>query len=129
MLDIDKETASRIIDALAIAIDGKRSSAKTFNSAPYGSLAVYGNWGQDQNDSKNDTTRTRALLLAYLIFSGGRIPLTGIEMDGAYFRPDVWVAGALVKKGYLVVDEAQNEFRVSLEGWELVAETLEALGK
>lgn len=127
MLDIDRETASRIIDALAVAIDGKKSSAKTFSPTPYESLAVYGNWGQDHNDLKNDTNRTRALLMAYLVFSGGRIPLTGIEMDGTYFRPDVWVAGALVKKGYLVVDEPAGEFRVTPEGWEFVAESLEAL--
>jgi hypothetical protein len=127
MLDIDKDTASRIIDAIAMAIDGKKSSAKTFSPTPYESLAVYGNWGQDHNDSKNDTPRTRALLLAYLIFSGGRIPLTGVEMDGVYFRPDVWVAGALVKKGYLIVDEAAGEFRVTPAGWLFVAESLEAI--
>jgi hypothetical protein len=127
MLDIDQETASRVIDALAELIDGKPSSAKTFSPAPYGDLTVYGNWGQDRNDSRRDTNRTRALLMAYLVFSGGRIPLTGIPMNGTYFRPDVWVAGALVKKGYLIVDEEAGEFRVSPEGWGFVAQTLEAL--
>ncbi|MHA6685367.1 hypothetical protein [Mesorhizobium sp. A556] len=67
--------------------------------------------------------------MAYLVFSGGRIPLTGIQMDGTWFRPDVWVAGALVKRGYLLVDEAAGEFRVTPEGWAFVADTLEGLGK
>jgi hypothetical protein len=48
-------------------------------------------------------------------------------MDGVYFRPDVWVAGALVKKGYLIVDEAAGEFRVTPAGWLFVAESLEAI--
>lgn len=113
----------------AHAIDGKPSSAKSFNQYPYENLADYGNWGQDNNDSKNDTPRTRALFMAYLVFSGGRIPLRGIEMHGTFFRPDVWVAGALVKKGYLTVDESSGEFLVTQNGWAFVAETLEGLGK
>lgn len=117
MLDIEKDTAKRIIDALAVAIDGKPSWAKSFNQFPYEDLADYGNWGQDNNDSKTDTPRTRALFMAYLVFSGGRIPLRGIEMHGTYFRPDVWVAGALVKKGYLTVDESAQEFVVTQDGW------------
>ncbi|ESX02349.1 hypothetical protein NKJ16_29440 [Mesorhizobium sp. M0179] len=98
MLDIERDTATRIIDAIAVAIDGKIPSSKSFNQFPYENLADYGNWSQDNNDSKNNTPRTRALFMAYLIFSGGRIPLRGIEMHGTFFRPDVWVAGALVKK-------------------------------
>ena len=43
MLDIEKDTAKRIIDALAVAIDGKPSSAKSFNQLPYEHLADYGN--------------------------------------------------------------------------------------
>ncbi|MER9456574.1 hypothetical protein [Mesorhizobium sp. M0478] len=129
MLDIERDTATRIIDAIAVAIDGKPSPAKSFNQFPYENLADYGNWGQDNNDSKNDTPRTRALFMAYLIFSGGRIPLRGIEMHGTFFRPDVWVAGALVKKGYLTVDESAGEFLVTQAGWAFVAETLEGLGK
>jgi hypothetical protein len=35
MLDIEKDTARTIIDALAVAIDGKPSSAKNFNQFPY----------------------------------------------------------------------------------------------
>ncbi|MER8484481.1 hypothetical protein [Mesorhizobium sp. M1322] len=126
-LDIERDTAERIIDALAVAIDGKPSSAKSFNQFPYEDLADYGNWGQDNNDSKRDTAHA-ALFMAYLVFSGGRIPLRGIEMHGTYFRPDVWVAGALVKKGYLAVDESA-EFVVTQDGWSFVADTLEVLGK
>ncbi|MER8845790.1 hypothetical protein [Mesorhizobium australicum] len=127
MLDLEKDTAKRIIDALAFAIDGKKSSAKSFEPYPYENLADYGNWGQDNNDSKNDTPRTKALLLSYLILSGGRIPLRGIELHGAWFRPDKWVAGALVKKGYVTVDESAGVFLVTASGWAFVAETLEAL--
>jgi hypothetical protein len=85
MLDIEKDTARRIIDALAVAIDGKASSADA--------------------------------------------PRCGIEMHGTYFRPDVWVAGALVKKGYLTVDESAQELVVTQDGWSFVADTLEVLGK
>ncbi|MHA6685366.1 hypothetical protein [Mesorhizobium sp. A556] len=56
MLDVEKETASTIIDALAVAIDNKPSSAKTFSSVPYESLAVYGNWGKTTMIPR--TTRT-----------------------------------------------------------------------
>ncbi|MER9313538.1 hypothetical protein NKI51_30490 [Mesorhizobium australicum] len=66
--------------------------------------------------------------MAYLVFSDGRIPLRGIEMHGTFFRPDIWVAGALVKKGYLTVDESAEEFLVTQTGWAFVAETLEGLG-
>ncbi|MBM2715346.1 hypothetical protein JQK88_29900 [Mesorhizobium caraganae] len=99
MLDIEQESAKRIIDALAVAIDGEKSSAMSFDPYPYENLADYGNWGRDNNDSKNDTPRTRALFMSYLVFSGGRIPLRGIEMHGTSFRPDKGVAGALMKKG------------------------------
>lgn len=50
-------------------------------------------------------------------------------MHGTYFRPDVLVAGALVKKGYLTVDESAQEFVVTPDGWSFVADTLEVLGK
>ncbi|MDX1115863.1 hypothetical protein I0J99_24000 (plasmid) [Sinorhizobium meliloti] len=103
--------------------------SKSFNQLPYEDLADYGNWGQDNNDSKRDTPRTRALFMAYLVSSGGRIPLRGIEMHGTYFWPDVWVGGALVKKGYLAVDESAQEFVVTQDGWGFVADTLEILGK
>jgi hypothetical protein len=129
MLDIEQGTAKRIIDAFTVAIDGKPSSAKGFSSTPYENLADYGNWGQDNNDSRNDTPRTRALLMSYLIFSGGRIPLRGIQMQGTWLRPDVWVAGLLAKKGYLTVDQSSQEFLVTREGWAFVAETLEGIGK
>lgn len=129
MLDIKTNTAKRIIDALAIAIDDKPSSAKSFNQPPYEDLAHYGNWGQGNNDSKSDTPRTRALFLVYLVFSGGRIPLGAFEMQGSYSRPEFWVASALVKKGYLTVDESAQEFVVTRAGWNFVADTLEVLWK
>lgn len=127
MLNIDQETASRIMDALGRIIDGKPASAKTFSPVPFDDLAIYENWGQDQNNATKDTARTRALFMAYLVFSGGRIPMTGIPMIETYFRPDAWVIGALEKQGYLIVDEAVGEFQVSAKGWEFVAQTLEKL--
>lgn len=99
-------------------LTASRLRRKSFNSTPYDDLADYGNWGQDSNDSTNDTPRTRALFGAYLVLSGGRIPLRGIEIQGAWFRPDQWVAGALMKKGYLIVDEGAGEFIVTREGWD-----------
>ncbi|TPI58640.1 hypothetical protein FJ417_18630 [Mesorhizobium sp. B3-1-7] len=124
MLNIDKETAAKIIDALAVAIDGKPSSAKTFSASPFTGLADYGDWGQQNNDATQDTPRTIALFLSYLIFSGGRIPLIGIQMQDTWFRPDVWVVGALEKRGYLTVDESSGYFLVTSEGWSLVANAL-----
>ncbi|MBZ9679621.1 hypothetical protein LB531_03000 [Mesorhizobium sp. CO1-1-2] len=125
MLEMGEETAKRIINAVAVAIDGKPSSAKTFASSPYQDLSSYGDWDQDNNNSKFDTTRTRALLISYLLFSGGRIPLLGIQIGERWFRPDKWVAGALVKRGFFDIDEASSEFVVTPAGWEYVAETLE----
>ncbi len=127
MPDTGKETVSRIIDAMSRLIDGKDASAKTFQDEPFGALAEFESWGQDENDSQNDTPRTRALFLAYVVLSGGRIPLTGIALDDGYFRPDLWVAGALVKKGYMIVDHAAGELRATAKGWNFVAETLEGL--
>ncbi|RWO81033.1 hypothetical protein [Mesorhizobium sp.] len=128
MLDIPKETAARIVDAIAMAIDGKPCSAECFNPSPYVNLADYDNWGRDNSASKNVALRTRALLVAYIVFSGGRIPLRGIEMQGTYFRPEAEVAGILVNKGYLTVNESSGEFLVTQSGWAFVAEALERLG-
>lgn len=47
MLNVDKKTTAKIIDAIACAIDGKPSSAKTFEPSPFGGLSDYGDWGQD----------------------------------------------------------------------------------
>lgn len=127
MLNVDKKTAAQIIDAIATAIDGKPSSAKTFHPSPFSGLSDYGDWGQENNDATQDTPRTIALFLSYLIFSGGRVPLVGIQMQDTWFRPDVWVAGALVKRGHLVVDEPAGDFVVTAKGWSLIAKALEEL--
>lgn len=129
MLDINEETARRIIDAIAIAIDHKPSSAKTFSPGPFTELEEFTSWGQQNNNSLNDTTRTDALTVAYLLFSGGRISLQGIEMNGVWFRPDKWIVGALVKKGRARVDEASKEVVFTQEGWEWMAGVLEALNR
>jgi hypothetical protein len=71
MLDLDQPTARRIIDAIAMAIDGKPASAKTFAAGPFTELADFDAWGQQNNNSSSDTTRTDALTVAYLLFSGG----------------------------------------------------------
>lgn len=85
MLNVDRKTAAKTIDAIACAIDGKRSSAKTFEPSRFGGLSDYGDWGQENNDAIQDTPRTIALFLSYLIFSGGRIPLVGIQMEDTWF--------------------------------------------
>ncbi|RWH61333.1 MAG: hypothetical protein EOQ83_21575 [Mesorhizobium sp.] len=127
MLNTDKKTASQIIDAIAKAITGKPSSAKTFEQDPFESFADYGDWNQQNNNSVQDTSRTIALFISYLIFSGGRIPLIGIQMQDTWFRPDVYVAGALVKRGHLIVDEPAGDFVVTPKGWSLVAKALQEL--
>ncbi|MBK5567417.1 hypothetical protein [Ensifer sp. SSB1] len=129
MLDLDEATARRIIDAVANAIDGKDASAKTFGGTPFDLLSEFDAWGQGNNNSKNDTTRTDALTIAYLLFTGGRIPLTGIQMDGVWFRPDKWIIGALVKKGRAIIDEQKQEIALTAAGWSWVAGVLEALSK
>ena len=127
MLNMNEKTARRIIDAIAVAIDGKPSSAKTFAPGAFTDLSDFSSWGQQNNDSHNDTTRTDALTVAYLLFSGGRIPLSGIEISGAYFRPDKWIIGALVKKGRAEIDDGTKEVVFTQHGWEWMAGILENL--
>lgn len=129
MLDMNEKTARRIIDAIAVAIDEKPASAKTFSPGPFTELSDFNSWGQQNNNSLNDTTRTDALTVAYLLFSGGRIPLQGIEMRGAWFRPDKWIMGALVKKGRARIDESTNEVVFTQGGWEWMAGVLEGVAK
>lgn len=129
MLDLNEPTARRIIDAIAITIDGKPSSAKTFSDGPFTELSDFNAWDQQQNNSLNDTKRTDALTVAYLLFSGGRLPLQGIEMRGSWFRPDKWIVGALVKKGRAVIDQTSNEVVFTQTGWEWMAGVLEGLAK
>lgn len=129
MLAMNEATMRRLIDAVAVAIDGKRSSAKTFSPAPFTDLKDFASWGQDDNDSNNDTTRTDALTVAYLLISGGRIPLQGIQLQGAYFRPDKWIIGALVKKGRAQIDPNLGEVVFTQQGWEWMAGIIENLGR
>ncbi|TBH09915.1 hypothetical protein [Rhizobium leguminosarum] len=129
MLNLNEAAARRIVDAIAIAIDGKPSSAKTFSAAPFTELTDFTSWGQQNNDSNNDTKRTDALTVAYLLFSGGRIPLSGIEMHGTYFRPDKWIIGALVKKGRAEPDASGKNILFTQTGWEWMAGILEGLAK
>lgn len=55
--------------------------------------------------------------------------MLGIQIGEKWFRPDKWVAGALVKKGFFEVDKTAGEFVVTPAGWEFVAETLEMHSK
>lgn len=126
-ITLNRQAAEAIINALALKIDGKPSSSKPFSEVPYDGLSSYDNWGQSHNDSKNDTPRTKALLTAYVMFCGGRIPLRGIPLVQGYIRPDLWVAGALVKKGYWTVDTEAEEFVMTQQGWEFLAGALSDL--
>lgn len=129
MINLNEATARRIIDAIANAIDGKPASAKTFSSDAFTDLADFESWGQANNDSINDTNRTDALTVAYLLFSGGSIPLSGISMSGTYFRPDKWIIGALVKKGRAAVDESGQNVVFTQLGWNWMAGVLEEHAK
>ncbi|MBD9454049.1 hypothetical protein IB244_21290 [Rhizobium sp. RHZ02] len=124
---MNEQTARRIIDAIAVAIDGKPSSAKTFSEEPFiGDPDLH--WWK-QYEPPKDTNRTEALTIAYLLFSGGRIPLRGVQMRGAYFRPDKWLVGAFLKKGHASIDETSNEIVFTQAGWEWVAGILQGLAK
>jgi hypothetical protein len=125
MLHISEQTARRIIDALAIAIDGKPSSAKTFSAEPFEEIPDL-SWWEDYTPP-NDTSRTEALTVAYLLFSGGRIPLQGLQMRDAFFRPDRWIVGALVKKGRATIDNTNSEIVFTQAGWDWVADVLQNL--
>ncbi len=127
MLQLNEQTARRIIDALAMAIDGKPSSAKTFSAEPFREIPDL-SWWKDYRPP-NDTTRTEALTLAYLLFSGGRIPLQGLQIRNAFFRPDKWIIGAMVKKGRASIDEEKNEIVFTQTGWDWVADVLHGLAK
>lgn len=129
MLNLDETNARRIIDAISNAIDGKDASAKTFASAPFDLLSDFAAWGQENNNSQKETTRTDALTVAYLIFTGGRIPLTGVQMGERWFRPDKWVIGALAKKGRATVDEQKAEIVLTTAGWSWVADILETMSQ
>lgn len=90
-----------------MAIDKKPSSAKTFQKAPFTDEADLSWW--TRYDKPMDTRRTEALTIAYLIFSGGRIPMQGIRMQDAYFRPDQYIVGAFLKNGRFHHDESTGE--------------------
>jgi len=125
MIDVNEPTARRIIDALALAIDQKPSSAKTFQKGPFTGEADLSWW--EKYDKPMDTPRTEALTIAYLLFSGGRIPTRGIEIDGAYFRPDQYIVGAFIKNGRFRHDEDAEELIFTQHGWTWLAGVLEDL--
>jgi hypothetical protein len=123
MIDINQATARRIIDALAMAIDKKPSSAKTFQKTPFTEQADLSWWSQYKKPL--DTPRTEALTIAYLLFSGGRFPMKGMQMQDAYFRPDQYIVGAFLKNGRFQRDEATDDLVFTEEGWSWMAGVLE----
>ncbi len=127
MIETNRQTVDAIIDRTCRAVDGKVSSSKPFSQIPFDDFADYIDWGKDNNDSQNDTNRTRALFLSYVLLNGSRIPMQGTRTLDGWVRPDKWVAGALVKKGYLRVDLAANELVVTVSGWTFLADTVERL--
>ncbi|MDW9812848.1 hypothetical protein [Sinorhizobium meliloti] len=127
MSRIEKETATRIIDALALRIDKKTASAKTFANTPSTEFDVYDNWQDSAYATRQDTTRTKALVLAYTIFSGGRISKEGIKMGSVWFRPDVWIIKAMIQKGYLKESTPPTHFELTETGWRFVADVVEGL--
>jgi hypothetical protein len=125
VIDLKEATARRIIDTIASAIDKKPSSAKTFKKGPFTEQADLSWW--DEYNLPNDTPRTEALTIAYLLFSGGRIPLQGIQMQDAYFRPDQYIVGAFLKNGRFRHDEDADELVFTQQGWEWMAGVLEQI--
>lgn len=125
-MQLSKDTAVRIIDALALSIDKKPASAKTFASKPADETS-FENWQNASYATKQDSTRTKALVLAYTMFSGGKLPKEGIRIDGAWFHPDIWVVKAMLNNEYLVEAVDGAHFELTSKGWALIAETLEGL--
>ncbi|PTM90139.1 hypothetical protein [Mycoplana dimorpha] len=125
-MQVTKGTAVRIIDALALAIDKKRASAKTFDGRP-ADPGRFGNWQDAKYSTTQDTPRTRALLLAYAMFSGGKLPKEGIRIDDHWFHPDIWVMKAMLNKGYMIENAQGSHFELTETGWSFIAETVEGL--
>lgn len=125
MIDLNEPTARRILDALALAIDNKPASAKTFQNSPFTEAADLSWW--EKYDNPMDTRRTEALTIAYLVFSGGRIPKQGIQLAGAYFRPDQYIVGAFLKNGRFRHDEVTDELLFTQEGWSWLAGVFERM--
>ncbi|MCD2183668.1 hypothetical protein [Rhizobium sp. GN54] len=125
---LTREIAVRIIDALAIAIDGKSASAKTFNCKP-ADVAKFDNWQDALYSTSQDTPRTRALVLAYALLSGGKLAKGGFQIDGHWFHPDIWVVKTMLNKGYMIENADGSHFELTESGWSLIADTIEGLAQ
>ncbi len=127
MATIDAETGLKILHAACVAIDGKAASTFKPETEPY-SHRTFADFKQQTNDSTaTPTTRTKAMLLAFTLYSAGRIPYEGVKTGDRWLVLDDWVAGALVKWHYAVPDDDARALIVTPKGWQLIASTLEAM--
>lgn len=125
MLAMTSEQGREIFDNLCLLVDGKRASAWTAQSDPFLALEELSEWSQQENNSRNESSRTDAFLLGYCLFTGGMIPMRGIRFLDGYVRPDAWVIGALLKAARLSVDDAAKSFVVTKKGWDRVCLSME----
>jgi hypothetical protein len=125
-MELNQVTATRIIEALSWRIDKKPASAKTFDDKPSGN-DIYDGFDDAAYATKRDSDRTKAFMLAYAVFSGGRIPKAGIQIADAWFHPDIWVIKAMLNKGYMVETDGGTAVELTEGGWSLIAEAVEGL--
>ncbi|TCA40092.1 hypothetical protein E0H72_21835 [Rhizobium leguminosarum bv. viciae] len=118
VLPISCENARVIFDNICLRIDGKKASAWTSQATPFSDLETIEDWGQEANNAKNETSRTDAFLFGYTLFTGGKIPMRGIQFNNGYVRPDAWVVGALLKSDRISVDPSAKMFELTELGWE-----------
>ena len=124
-MELNQVSAERLIDACTLLVDQKVASAKTFGISPFSDLGNWDAWGQSSNDAVNLTPRTKGYLLAYVLLSGGSIPMVGLRLADAWFRPDIWVMGALVKFGMFEARDDEGRFVLTPAGWTALAELME----
>ncbi|PDT17628.1 hypothetical protein CO670_07815 [Rhizobium sp. J15] len=118
VLPISCENARVIFDNICLRIDGKKASAWTSQAAPFLDLETIEAWGQEANNAKNEKSRTDAFLFGYTLFTGGRIPMKGIQFSDGYVRPDAWVVGALLKSDRIFCNPSAKMFELTEHGWD-----------
>ncbi|MBY2965541.1 hypothetical protein HF251_23060 [Rhizobium leguminosarum] len=128
VLPISCENARVIFDNICLRIDGKKASAWTSQATPFSDLETIEAWGQEANNAKNESSRSDAFLFGYTLFTGGKIPMRGIQFSDGFVRPDAWVVGALLKSDRLSVQATTKGFELTGSGWERVSALSKAFG-
>lgn len=123
-MQLTQSQAEQLIDACCLKWQGKEASAKTFRNLPFNDLQAWSDWHQEENDATRLTERTRGMLVAYALLSGGSLPFVGVQLADAWFRPDAWVMGALVKLGLFIPLHDEGRFELTPRGWSVLCELM-----